>query len=284
MKHVQKLRTTKQKKKPGQDDFDYLFTKEKTKTDYQDSPQSSLDCKTSMGVRKKNMEETYIERKKDSNSIIEENSSNQSEKKEVFLSKTYREYAKPEDIQISPGPQRNLFTGSEMIDKSVNEKKENEVIRRDLENSNEYFYEKSIIQKSLKFDDQKKREPDAEGLPQSLKQDILLKSEGFFDRIRSEIKTYQYIDEKNAYLDEIIENQGGIQNYMNQDENNDYHRFLSNGRTNKNKFGQETCRNTITSKKQRLKDKKAWLQNSLMTAVGLCVLMYLQHSTELNHF
>jgi len=93
-----------------------------------------------------------------------------------------------------------------------------------------------------------------------------------------------YKDEKNAYLDEIIENQGGIQNYMNQDENNDYHRFLSNGRTNKNKFGQETCRNTITSKKQRLKDKKAWLQNSLMTAVGLCVLMYLQHSTELNHF
>ena len=30
-----------------------------------------------------------------------------------------------------------------------------------------------------------------QGLPQSLNQDILLKSEGFFDRLRSEMKTFQ---------------------------------------------------------------------------------------------
>jgi len=178
-------------------------------------------------LQKKNIEETFIEKKKDSDSIIEENISKQSEKQHDFISKTYREYAKPEDIQISPRPQRDLFTGSEMIDKSVNKKKGNEVIRRELENSNEFFSKKTIIQKSPRFDDQKKREPDTEGLPQSLNQDILLKSEGFFDRLRSEMKTFQeYIDEKNAYLDNKSENKGRIQDYWDQDENNEYHRFL----------------------------------------------------------
>merc|ERR1719193_123809 len=159
---VQKLRTTKKKKKREQDDFDYLFKKDETeeiKNDCQNSSQSSFDWQTLRGnnslLQKKNIEETFIEKKKDSDSIIEENISKQSEKQHDFISKTYREYAKPEDIQISPRPQRDLFTGSEMIDKSVNKKKGNEVIRRELENSNEFFSKKTIIQKSPRFDDQK---------------------------------------------------------------------------------------------------------------------------------
>jgi len=218
--------------------------------------------------------------KKDKNDVNNDINS-QSEKFDQIIEKkcdkSFSEYAKPEDIKFSPIPKRDLFTGKEMtstptINKTINELERN----GDKNNENEKYYSKKeqCFEAAVACEHEKKvdnkiyqqfKEIKLENkcyqvMPDELQLDQLLKSNSIFS---SDMKTVDLFKDNFEIKNDDESKRQNQKNIIKHD-------FLINKKQKKDAV------KIVLDQKQKLNETKAWIHNSLMGTLGVCLLLYLQ--------
>jgi len=174
------------------------------------------------------------------------------------------EYAKPEDIKFSPYPKRDLFTGKEMTITPH--------IQKISESEPKYFEKEEIEEMS--------RTKELEYF------------ENFDLTIQKERNKFDNVTELTNIQDILIPDR--LNDYMGQKEitynaeSNEYGTAVKTivNRENLSKFDTNRVKSRhekdfddkmkINIEKQNLKETKAWIHNSLMGTLGVCMILYLQ--------